>query len=233
MEEVKTIARYHGQLPTKFGVPRQSGVVSTLQGKIVFEPEYRSVDALRGIDSFDYLWVIWEFSANKPQKDDSTFRATVRPPRLGGNHRMGVFATRSPYHPNSIGLSSVKLERVEWDSKDGPVLYVSGADLMDGTPILDVKPYVEYADSHVGVRSGFVDKNSWKPLMVEYDDIVVSQLAKDELKTLVSLLEQDPRPHYHKDPMRVYGMPYANWDVRFRVEEGILKILEIRFLRHR
>lgn len=259
MPIVHTIARYYGQLPTKFGVPRQSGVVSTLQGRIVFEPEYRNPDALRGIEDFDYLWLLWEFSENNKTKGNSQnslpirgerqrvgelgsgmgrgeglfLHPTVRPPRLGGNKRMGVFATRSPYHPNNIGLSSVKLERVEWESAEGPVLYVSGADLMSGTPILDIKPYVEYADSHVGARSGFVDASDWKPLSVQYDDEVVVELSAEELCTLIALLEQDPRPHYHNDPERIYGMAFADWDVHFSVNGDTLRIAELRSLHHK
>lgn len=233
MPVVHTIAHYYGQLSTKFGVPRQSGVVSSLQGRIVFEPEYRNPDALRGIEDFDFIWLLWEFSENKQRASEGKMKATVRPPRLGGNKRMGVFATRSPFHPNNIGLSSVRLERVEWESAEGPVLYVSGADLMSGTPILDIKPYVEYSDCHVGVRSGFVDVSDWKPLQVQYDDEVVVELSSDELKTLVALLEQDPRPHYHKDAERIYGMTFARWDVLFSVDGDVLRIIELKSLLHR
>lgn len=244
MAIVKIIAHYYGQLSSKFGVPRQSGVVSKLQGRIVFEPEYRNPDALRGIEDFDYLWILWEFSENlKHNKsiasvgDDSgenlTFHPTVRPPRLGGNQRMGVFATRSPYHPNNIGLSSVKLERIEWNTSEGPALIVSGADLMSGTPIYDIKPYIEYSDSHVGTRSGFADKSKWHPLEVQYDAEILSELSLNEIETLVAILEQDPRPRYHKDTQRIYGMPFARWDVKFKVEEDVLRIVGLQSLRHR
>lgn len=213
---MKPIATYHCPLPTKFGLPRQSGVVTDMPGTIVFEPEYAVVEAFRGIEDFDYLWIIWQFSANR----DETFRPTVRPPRLGGNKRMGVFATRSPYHPNGIGLSSVRLDYVEQHPRLGTVLHVLGADLMDGTPILDVKPYVEYADSHTDVRSGFVDDTSWQPLAVEFAD--ESQFSPRDRQLLTQILSQDPRPRYHDDPQRIYAMPFEGKDIRFRVDEKVI-----------
>lgn len=213
---MKPIATYHCPLPTKFGLPRQSGVVTDMPGTIVFEPEYAVAEAFRGIEDFDYLWLIWQFSANR----DETFRPTVRPPRLGGNKRMGVFATRSPYHPNGIGLSSVRLDHVEQHPRLGTVLHVLGADLMDGTPILDVKPYVEYADSHTDVRSGFVDDTSWQPLAVEFAD--ESQFSPRDRQLLTQILSQDPRPRYHDDPQRIYAMPFEGKDIRFRVDEKVI-----------
>ena len=186
------------------------------------------MEAVRGLEDFDYLWLIWEFSANH-QAQDSKQNAqslTVRPPRLGGNVRLGVFATRSPFRPNGLGLSCVRLDRVEEDAKLGPVIYVKGADLMDGTPIYDVKPYVAYADAHPEARSGFVDTTAWEPLQVVIPDGVASQIPQEHLEALKATLAQDPRPRYHDDPERVYGMPYLDWDIRFKVEENVLTVVE-------
>lgn len=201
--------------------------MSALQGQIVFEPEFRNVDALRGMEGFDYLWLIWEFSANKHKANSPV----VRPPVLGGNEKVGVFATRSPFRPNNIGLSSVKIERIEWESKQGPVIHVQGADLMDGTPIFDIKPYVVYADCHPEARSGFVDERKWAQLDVVLTDDVKAHLlyqglTEEEIKVLKDVLAQDPRPHYQKNPDKVYGMPYQGLDVHFRVAEGTLYILK-------
>ena len=226
--EIHPVAYFESPLKSKFGIPRQSGLVSELTGRIVFEPAFRKMEAVRGLEDFDYLWIIWEFSANH-QAQDSKQNAqslTVRPPRLGGNVRLGVFATRSPFRPNGLGLSCVRLDRVEEDAKLGPVIYVKGADLMDGTPIYDVKPYVAYADAHPEARSGFVDTTAWEPLLVVIPDGVASQIPQEHLEALKATLAQDPRPRYHDDPERVYGMPYLDWDIRFKVEENVLTVVE-------
>ena len=227
--EIKPIARFRSPLKSKFGIPRQSGLVSSLTGSIVFESDYRHIEALRGIEDFDYLWLIWEFSANKRgvRSEECGVRTlTVRPPRLGGNKRLGVFATRSPFRPNPLGLSCVRLERVEEDPKLGPVIYVRGADLMDGTPIYDIKPYVAYADAHPEANCGFVDQTAWEPLEVVIPEHVASRIPADHLEALRATLAQDPRPAFHDDPERVYGMPYLNMDIRFKVSEGVLTVLE-------
>ena len=216
------IAYYRSQLTTKFGVPRQSGLVPELVGRIVFEPEYANAAALRGIEGFDYLWLIWEFSLNG--KREGEWLPLVRPPLLGGNEYMGVFATRSPFRPNPLGLSSVRLLGVE----DG-ALVVAGADLVDGTPIYDIKPYIEYADAHTGIRSGFVDEKRWKKVEVRFPDELRALFCDEDFAALVKVLELDPRPQYHSDPDRVYGMPFAGYDVRFRVSnKGVLEVLEVK-----
>lgn len=218
--EINPIAYFRSPFTSKFGIPRQSGLVENLRGHIVFCDEYRNVEALRGLSDFDYMWLIWGFSANV----DAPKHPTVRPPRLGGNRRVGVFATRSPFRPNNLGLSSVKIEAVDTDSTDGPVIVVSGADLMDGTPIYDIKPYIEEVDSHSGVRSGFTDTDAWQKLTVEVPDEVARLFKTDELQALVKTLELDPRPHYHDDDNRIYGMPFARYDVRFSVSGGVLRV---------
>ncbi len=220
--QINPIARFRSPFSSKFGIPKQSGLVEELKGEIIFEPQYRNVDYIRGIEGFDFLWLIWEFSANRHKANSPV----VRPPVLGGNEKVGVFATRSPFRPNNIGLSSVRLERVEWESKDGPVLYVSGADLMDGTPIYDIKPYVEYADSHVGVRSGFVDSNPIRRLEVVIPEELKSLFNADVTAALIKVLELDPRPHYQNDPQKTYGMPFAGRDIHFRVEDSTLLVLD-------
>ena len=224
--EIKPIARFHSPFSSKFGIPKQAGLVEELEGSIVFEPEYRNPDALRGIDGFDYLWLIWEFSANKHQANSPV----VRPPVLGGNEKMGVFATRSPFRPNSIGLSSVRLSKVEWETAQGPVIHVKGVDLMDGTPIYDIKPYVVYADAHPEARSGFVDTRKWERLDVIMSDEVYAHLLRlglttDKIEVLKKVLAQDPRPHYQKNPLKVYGMPYEGIDIHFTVCDGVLEVL--------
>lgn len=225
-KEITPVARFRSPFPDKFGIPRQAGVVPGLKGEIVFEKGFRDPEAIRGIMDFDYLWLVWGFSANEPSK---AFQATVRPPRLGGNERVGVFASRSPFRPNGLGLSSVRLAGVRYDRRDsdgtplGPVLEVLGADLMDGTPIYDIKPYVEYADSHPGARSGFVDKVGWKPLEV----CVPAELESVDIDwtSLREVLAQDPRPRCQDDPERIYGMRFGAYDVRFRVSEGRLFVV--------
>lgn len=220
--EIKPIAMFHSPFTEKFGIPKQSGLAKDLEGTIVFEEEYRNADALRGIEKFDYLWLIWEFSANR----HAAASPVVRPPLLGGNTKMGVWATRSPFRPNAIGLSSVRLASVEWESAKGPVIHVTGADLMDGTPIYDIKPYVTYADSHTGARSGFVDEVSMQrlevaPFPAAFQDVFTPQ----QLAALHDVLALDPRPHYQDDPSRVYGMTFAGVNVRFTVKEGVVEAL--------
>ena len=220
---VNIIARIRTELPEKFGVPRQSGLVPQLRGTIVFEPAYRNPDALRGLEGFSHLWLIFQFH----QAVREGWSPTVRPPRLGGNRRMGVFATRSPFRPNAIGLSCVKLEGVRQEEKLGPVLDDSGADLVDGTPILDIKPYLPYADAHPQARGGFTDQSQWRQLQVVLPDPADSPLSEAETLALRQALALDPRPHYHNDPTRLYGLAFADYDVRFRVEGDQLTVVEI------
>ena len=218
--EIHPIAYFESPLKSKFGIPRQSGLVSGLTGRIVFEPAYRKMEAVRGLEDFDYLWLIWEFTKAKGGS------LTVRPPRLGGNVRMGVFATRSPFRPNSLGLSCVRIDRIEQHPTLGPVIHVLGADLMDGTPIYDVKPYVAYADAHSEARSGFVDQTTWEPLQVVIPEALAAMIPTDYLGALKATLEQDPRPQYHDDPERVYGMPFLEFDIRFKVSGGVLTVVD-------
>jgi tRNA-Thr(GGU) m(6)t(6)A37 methyltransferase TsaA len=225
--EVCPIAFFHSPLTSKFGIPRQSGLAGSLEGTVVFEPDYRRAEAVRGLESFDYVWLIWQFSANSPSPTAHSLPLTVRPPRLGGNRRVGVFASRSPFRPNSLGLSCVRLDRVEHHPHLGPVLHVLGADLMDGTPIFDVKPYVTYADSHPEARSGFVDEQQWEALQVVMPEEVCAAFTAEEQQALRSVLAQDPRPRYHDDGARVYGMSFAGRDVRFRVSQGVLTVVGV------
>ena len=220
--EIQPIAWFESPFPTKFGIPRQSGLVPDLTGRIVFAPEYRQMEAVRGLEEFDYLWIIWEFSANR----DAEKSLTVRPPRLGGNQRMGVFATRSPFRPNRLGLSSVRLDFIDWDTAQGPVVHVLGADLMDGTPIYDIKPYVTYADSHPGARSGFVDRHPIRRLQVRIPEEMEHSLSPETLRILRQVLELDPRPHYQNDPLKVYGMPFEGRDIHFTVEDDVLTVID-------
>ena len=221
--EIQPIAWFESPFPTKFGIPRQSGLVPDLTGRIVFAPEYRQMEAVRGLEAFDYLWIIWEFSANR----DAEKSLTVRPPRLGGNLRMGVFATRSPFRPNNLGLSCVRIDHIEHDVKLGPVIYVKGADLMHQTPIYDIKPYVAYADAHPDARSGFVDNTEWQPLKVELPKELEVRVPADQVASLIATLQQDPRPRYHNDPDRIYGMPFLTFDIRFKVADHVLTVVEI------
>ena len=221
---MKIIAKIKTEFPTKFGIPRQSGIIESLQATIVFKPEYRIFEAVRGLEEFSHLWLIWEFSEAKRD----TWSPTVRPPRLGGNVRKGVFATRSPFRPNPIGLSSVKLERIEIDTKLGPVLHVSGADLMDGTPIYDIKPYIAYTDSHPEAISGFASKPAEYLLEVEFPEELLQKVPETHRKSLIAVLEHDPRPQYQDDPERVYGMAFGNIEVRFKVIDLQLIVLEIK-----
>ncbi len=224
---IEPIAHFHSPLTSKFGIPRQSGLAATLPGRIVFTPDYRREEAVRGIDGFYFLWLIWGFSAAPPPTGRTEGGLTVRPPRLGGNERVGVFASRSPFRPNRLGLSCVRLDRVELTHEDGPVIHVLGADLMDGTPIYDVKPYVAYADAHPDARSGFVDRHDWQPLAVEIPPEVVRRFSNAELQALHDVLAQDPRPRYHDDPRRVYGMPFAGRDVKFRVADATVYVVGV------
>lgn len=222
--EIYPIARFHSPFSTKFGIPKQSGLVQELEGKIVFEPDYRHEEALRGIDEFDFLWLIWEFSGNR----HGAASLMVRPPLLGGNTKMGVFATRSPFRPNPLGLSSVRIKEVEWDTPVGPVIHVCGGDLMDGTPIYDIKPYIAYSDCHMGARSGFVDTNPIRRLRVVIPDDIARRFDGRERETLIKILELDPRPHYQNDAQKVYGMPFKDYDIHFTVStSGVLTVIDL------
>ena len=216
------IARIHSDFPTKFGIPRQSGLVDDLEALVVFEPEYRNPDALRGIEGFSHLWLIWQFH----QAARDTWSPTVRPPRLGGNTRMGVFSTRSPFRPNAIGLSSVRLAAVERHAEFGTVLRVAGADLMDGTPILDIKPYLPYADCHPEATGGFA-ADGGKTLEVHLPDHLRAQVPNEKHAALVGVLSRDPRPSYQRDPERIYGMDFAGYNIRFSVGGNVLTVREI------
>lgn len=222
---MKIIAHIYTEFGSKFGIPRQSGLVDELRGRIVFEPEYRVAEAFRGIEEFSHIWLIWNFS--EAQRD--TWSPTVRPPRLGGNTRMGVFATRSPFRPNPVGLSCVKLVRVDYNCPDAPVLIVAGADLMNGTPIYDIKPYLPYTDSHPDATGGFTDRH---PQERELLDVIISdnqasRLDAETLAALLSVLARDPRPRYQDSPDRIYGMSFAGREVKFSVDGHTLKVLEI------
>lgn len=230
---IEPIAHIRSAFPEKFGIPRQSGLAENLSARIVFEPQYRNADALRGLAEFDYIWLIWEFSANRRRgKNDeasSTWQPTVRPPRLGGNKSMGVFATRSPFRPNPLGLSSVRIDHIDLDSAEGPVIWVKGADLMDGTPIYDIKPYITYADSHPEAASGYVDTLPERKVEVTILEGLVSRFARNgrflvELREVLSL---DPRPSYQDDPERIYGLSFGGHNVKFKVIEGHLTVTDI------
>ena len=224
MRGMKTIAKIQSPFHSKFGIPRQSGLVSSVRAQVVFEPEYRNADALRGLEGFSHLWLIWEFS----QAVRENWSPTVRPPRLGGNERLGVFATRSPFRPNPIGLSCVELERIEWKSERGPILHILGADLLDGTPIYDIKPYLPYADAHPEARGGFASGGADYTLQVDIPEKWLEQVPKNQREALIQLLAQDPRPPYHRDPGRIYGMEYADLEVKFLVQEHCVLVTEIK-----
>ena len=221
--QVHIIARIHSDFPTKFGIPRQSGLVEELKATVVFKPEYRNADALRGLEEFSHVWLIWEFS--KAVREG--WSPTVRPPRLGGNKRLGVFATRSPFRPNPLGLSCVRLEKVEVDPELGPVLRVSGADLMDGTPIFDVKPYIPYADCQPEATGGFTQTVERRLLQVECPEQLLNVVAENRRQALLGVLANDPRPSYQHDPERIYGMEFSDVEVRFSVREETLTVREI------
>ena len=223
MTEMKIIARIRTELPEKFGVPRQSGLVPQLRGRVIFEPEYRNPDAVRGLEDFSHIWLIWQFSRAVREG----WSPTVRPPRLGGNRRMGVFATRSPFRPNALGLSSVRLDRVELDPALGPVLHVSGADLMDGTPIFDIKPYLPYTDSHPQATGVFTDGLAHEPLTVECSPALLEHIPADSREGLLGVLAGDPRPRYQEDPQRVYGLSFAGRNVKFTVDGDRLTVIAV------
>ena len=220
---IQVIARMHSDFATKFGIPRQSGLVETLRSTIVFEPEFRNSDALRGIEDFSHLWLIWQFSEAVRQG----WSPTVRPPRLGGNTRMGVFATRSPFRPNNLGLSSVRLLGVEQTREFGTVLHVGGADLMDGTPIFDIKPYIPYADCHPEATEGFTGQVEMQALTVEIPPELLARFPVEKRDVLVGVLAQDPRPRYQADASRVYGLEFGGYEVKFTVSDQILTVTDI------
>ena len=223
MIPMKIIARIRSDFPTKFGIPRQSGLVDELRATVVFEPEYRNPDALRGLEGFSHIWLIWQFS----QAVRDTWSPTVRPPRLGGNARMGVFATRSPFRPNPVGLSCVRLAGIERDAELGPVLVVAGADLMDSTPILDIKPYVPYADCHPEASGGFTGATGGDTLAVDFPAALLERVPADRRAALTGILARDPRPSYQHDPERVYGLDFAGVNVRFTVEGDTLTVRSV------
>ena len=220
---IQTIARMHSDFATKFGIPRQAGLVEQLRSTIVFEPEYRNSDALRGIEDFSHLWIIWQFS----EAVRTGWSPTVRPPRLGGNTRMGVFATRSPFRPNNLGLSCVKLLGVEHTPEFGTVLHVGGADLMDGTPIFDVKPYIPYSDSHPDAAGGFTDTAGEFLLDVVFPPALLDKLPEEKRTAAIGVLTHDPRPSYQRKPGRIYGLTFAGFDIRFTVEGDTLTVVEV------
>lgn len=223
MDSLRVIAHIHTDFPEKFGVPRQSGLVDELEGVIVFEPEFRDSVSLKGIEEFTYLWLIWEFEGVSRDK----WLKQVRPPRLGGNETRGVFATRSPFRPNPLGLSSVKIKSIDYDAPNGPLIYVSGIDMRDNTPIYDIKPYLEYVDSHPGAGSGFADRTSSDNLNVVIPDVLLCKLPKDKQSAIIKVLSEDPRPHYHDDTTRTYGISYAGYNIKFTVDGDTLTVCEV------
>ena len=224
MAGLDIIARVRTDFPSKFGIPRQSGLIEALKGTVVFEPKYRDATALRGLEGYSHLWLIWQFSESVMER----WSPTVKPPRLGGNTRMGVFATRSPFRPNPLGLSCVKLEGIETGTPEGPVLRIAGADLMDGTPVYDIKPYLPYADCHPEATGGFSEKIAPRPLDVEFPPELLSLMPPDKRQAIIEVLAQDPRPGYHSgDASRRYGVQFAGFDVRFVVEGALLRVVEV------
>lgn len=221
--QMNIIARIKSDFPTKFGIPRQSGLVPELRSTIIFEPEYRNEDSLRGLEEFSHLWIIWQFS----EAVRTDWSPTVRPPRLGGNTRMGVFATRSPFRPNNIGLSSVRILGIENTKKHGTVVHVSGADLMDGTPIFDIKPYIPYSDCHSDATGGFTDSADDFLLQVNCPENLLSKIPEDKRDSLMGVLSHDPRPSYRQDSDRVYGMDFSGFNIRFRIRNKVLTVTEI------
>jgi tRNA-Thr(GGU) m(6)t(6)A37 methyltransferase TsaA len=223
LQQLQPIAYIHTDFATKFGVPRQSGLIDSLKADIVFEPEYRDPNAFRGLEGYSYLWVIWQFSGIRSQR----WSATVRPPRLGGDTRMGVFATRSPFRPNHLGLSSLKLDVIEYSKACGPVLHVSGADMMDGTPVYDIKPYLAYTDSHPDAAGGFTGQAAWKKLECIIPEPLLKLVPVEKRDPLIRILEEDPRPPYQADEDRIYGFVYAGLEIRFHVRGPLLTVTEI------
>ncbi len=220
---MKIIARVKSDFPVKFGIPRQSGRVEELKAMVIMEPEYRNPDVFRGLEEFSHIWLLWEFS----EAADKGWSPTVRPPRLGGNARKGVFATRSPFRPNPIGLSSVKLEKIEFHQELGPVLHISGADLMDGTPVYDIKPYIE-TDCHLDAEGGFTKETKQHCLEVKISKEMLFKIPQEKREAVLAVLKEDPRPGYQNDPDRIYGMPFGHQDIRFRVKDGILTVCEVK-----
>lgn len=220
---IQIVARMHSDFSTKFGIPRQSGLVEELRSTIVFEPSFRNADALRGIEGYSHLWLIWQFS----EAVGKEWSPTVRPPRLGGNTRMGVFATRSPFRPNHLGLSCVKLLGIESTEQYGTVLHVGGADLMDGTPIFDIKPYLPYADCRPDATGGFTDSTARQLLEVDFPDTLLAQLPPEKRNAAIGMLSQDPRPSYQQDSQRIYGVTFAGFNIRFTVQESTLRVIEV------
>lgn len=220
---IRPIAKMHSDFPSKFGIPRQSGLVKELQSTIVFEPEFRNPDTLRGLEGYSHLWLIWQFS----EAVRTDWSPTVRPPRLGGNTRMGVFATRSPFRPNNLGLSCVRLIGIEQTTTQGTVVHVAGADLMDGTPIFDIKPYVPYSDCHSEASGGFTDTAGEFLLKVEFPEALLSRLPESKRDATIGVLSHDPRPSYQRDPDRVYGLPFAGYDIHFTVRGDVLQVFDV------
>lgn len=222
MSDIYPIAHIYTEFRSKFGIPRQAGLVDT-KGKIIFEKEFRSPDAIRGLEDFSHLWLIWEFSENKNKSSS----LTVRPPRLGGNRRMGVFATRSSFRPNNLGLSCVKIEKIDYECENAPVIYISGADMLDGTPVFDIKPYLPFTDSKPDAKGGFADEVFGDSLTVAFENGTEDILTAAEKKILTKILAQDPRPHYHRDENRIYAFEYSHLKIKFRVQNDTLKVVEI------
>lgn len=220
---MKVIAHIYTDFKTKFGLPRQSGLVDEIEGRIVFEKDYRNADAFRGLEEFSHIWLLWEFSQSKRE----SWSPTVRPPLLGGNKRIGVFATRSPFRPNPIGLSCVRLEKIDFTKDDGPVIYVRGSDLMNGTPIYDIKPYLPYCDSKADAVGGFTENLGERKLEVDISDELLYAVPEEKRSQLIGVLAGDPRPSYQNDPERVYGFSFADMEVKFTVSEGVLTVTEI------
>ena len=220
---LQCIAKIHSDFPEKFGVPRQSGIVESLKATIVFEAKYRNPDALRGLEGFSHIWLIWGFH----HSNRNNWAPMVKPPRLGGNTRMGVFATRSPNRPNALGLSSVKLDGIEIHREYGPIIHVSGIDLVDQTPIYDIKPYLAYTDSHPDALGGFLDTIEDNKLNIEFGEELLKQLPKEYHEAVMGILSQDPRPSYHDDPERIYGFYFAGYNIRFKVRDKTISVYEI------
>lgn len=227
----KVVAKIKSDFPDKFGIPRQSGLLKKMKSSIVFEPEFRVADALRGLEGFSHLWILWIFSENvRPdEKGNNRWSPTVRPPRLGGNKRLGVFATRSSFRPNPVAMSCVKIEEVHLDGPEGPEIIVSGADLMDGTPIVDIKPYLPYADSVPDALGGFAEAVRKRQVQVEFPEALqrATALSAEKLETLTEILAQDPRHAYQNDPERVYGFKFAGFDVKFKVQDEVLTVIDL------
>lgn len=222
MSDIYPVAHIYTEFRSKFGIPRQAGLVDT-KGKIIFEKEFRSPDAIRGLEDFSHLWLIWEFSENKNKSSS----LTVRPPRLGGNRRMGVFATRSSFRPNNLGLSCVKIEKIDYECENAPVIYITGADMLDGTPVFDIKPYLPFTDSKPDAKGGFADEVFGDSLTVAFENGTEDILTAAEKKILTEILAQDPRPHYHTDENRLYAFEYSRYKIKFTVKDNILTVKEI------